>query len=73
MVNVLGSAGHTGDVIYRNTDEVMKTKGAYLHVYGKKQTKPFRKMGHITIVGEDVNELIEKGNQLKNILRVEAK
>ena len=73
MVNILGSPGHSGDVVYKNADEVMKTKGAYLHVYGKKQTKPFRKMGHITIVGDDVNELIDIGKHLKNMLRVEAK
>jgi 5-(carboxyamino)imidazole ribonucleotide synthase len=72
MINVLGSEGFSGDVVYRNAEEILKTPGAHFHIYGKKQTKPFRKMGHITICGNDVEALIEKGKQLKNLIRVEA-
>jgi 5-(carboxyamino)imidazole ribonucleotide synthase len=72
MINVLGSAGHTGDVVYRNAEEVLKTPGAHFHIYGKKQTKPYRKMGHITVCGNDVESLIERGKQLKNLISVEA-
>jgi 5-(carboxyamino)imidazole ribonucleotide synthase len=73
MINVLGSKGQTGEVNYKNVEDVMKTRGAHLHIYGKKQTKPFRKMGHITLCGEDLNSLIEEGNRLKKVLQVEAK
>ncbi|HAW52779.1 MAG TPA: 5-(carboxyamino)imidazole ribonucleotide synthase [Flavobacteriales bacterium] len=72
MINVLGSEGFSGDVVYKNAEEVLNTPGAHFHIYGKKQTKPFRKMGHITICGNDVESLIERGKQLKNLVRVEA-
>ncbi|MEQ8521209.1 MAG: hypothetical protein RIC15_03550, partial [Vicingaceae bacterium] len=72
MINLLGSEGHNGNVIYRGSDKVFECKGAYLHLYGKKQTKPFRKMGHITICGEDLNELISNAQTLKKAVRIEA-
>ncbi|MEQ9065059.1 MAG: 5-(carboxyamino)imidazole ribonucleotide synthase [Vicingaceae bacterium] len=72
MINLLGSEGHSGNVIYRGSDKVFECKGAYLHLYGKKQTKPFRKMGHITICGEDLNELISNAQTLKKAVRIEA-
>ena len=72
MINVLGSKGFSGDVVYRNSEEVHKTSGAHFHIYGKKQTKPYRKMGHITICGNDLESLIDKGKQLKNLIRVET-
>ena len=73
MINVLGEKGFTGKVDYKGIGEVLSTEGARLHVYGKKETKPFRKMGHITIIGEDLKDLIEKGHHLKKVIRVEAK
>ena len=63
MINVLGSKGFTGRVDYKNVQEVLNTEGARMHIYGKKDTKPFRKMGHITVVGNDFTDLIEKGNK----------
>ncbi len=73
MINVLGDKGHTGRVVYRNLEDVLNIDGAYLHLYGKKDTKPFRKMGHITIIGDELNDLMDKGRKIKNVLRVEAK
>jgi 5-(carboxyamino)imidazole ribonucleotide synthase len=49
MVNLLGAPEHTGDVVYEGLNEVMEKEGIHIHIYGKKQTKPFRKMGHITV------------------------
>jgi len=73
MINVLGSEGFTGKVDYKEIDEVLKMEGAHLHLYGKKETRPFRKMGHITICGENIEDIINKGNHLKKVFRVEAK
>lgn len=73
MVNVLGAEGHTGQVHYVGTEKVLETAGAHLHLYGKKETKPFRKMGHLTICGDDLEALIKTGNSLKNVIRAEAK
>ncbi len=70
MVNLLGEEGHTGDAKYAGIEECMATKGVHLHLYGKKKTKPFRKMGHVTIVNESVDELKDKANFVKETLKV---
>ena len=56
MVNLVGAEGYTGDVMYENIEEILKIDGVTPHIYGKKTTKPFRKMGHVTIVNENINE-----------------
>ena len=61
MVNLVGAEGHTGDVVYENIEEIMKMDGVTPHIYGKKQTRPFRKMGHVTIVNEDISENCAEG------------
>lgn len=73
MINVLGDKGFSGDVDFKNLDKVFETEGAYLHLYGKKDTKPFRKMGHITICGSNHDDLINKANDIKKVLKVQAK
>ena len=50
MVNLVGAEGHTGNVIYENIEKLMEMEGVTPHIYGKKETRPFRKMGHVTIV-----------------------
>jgi len=72
MVNVLGAEGFTGDPIYRNLEEIMSWEGVHAHIYGKAITKPFRKMGHITITGEEMEAVKKLGMKVKNTLRVEA-
>ena len=72
MVNLLGEDGYTGDAIYEGIEDCMETKGVYVHLYGKKVTKPFRKMGHITIVDPSVEELKTKARKIKNTLKVKA-
>jgi len=70
MVNLLGEPGHTGLAKYQGFEEVIKVGGVHVHLYGKRITKPFRKMGHVTIVDDDVNRLKEKVNFVKNTLKV---
>ncbi len=72
MVNIVGAEGHTGDVIYEGLDEVLKIENAFVHIYGKKQTKPGRKMGHITILSTEKQDLLHKSNKIKNSLVVKA-
>ncbi len=73
MVNLLGEEGHTGLAHYEGLEEVMAISGVHVHLYGKKLTKPFRKMGHVTIEDKDGNRLREKAEKVKNTLKVIAK
>lgn len=70
MVNLLGEPGHTGLARYAGFDEVVKLPGVHVHLYGKRFTKPFRKMGHVTIVDQDVERLKKKANFVKQTLKV---
>ena len=70
IVNLLGAEGFTGDAKYEGLEEVMQLDNVFVHIYGKKQTKPGRKMGHITIVSKEKNELTYKANRIKNVLKV---
>lgn len=72
MVNLLGAEGFSGPACYVGMDEVLAVSGVYVHLYGKKQTKPFRKMGHVTIVDEDVESLKKKATFVKSTLKVIA-
>ena len=72
MVNLLGAEGYTGDAKYDGLDQVMATSGVHVHLYCKKLTKPFRKMGHITIVDQDIARLKEKVQFVKQTLKVIA-
>ena len=72
MVNLLGEPGYSGPARYQGFEEVMKTPGVFVHLYGKKITKPFRKMGHVTIVENDVAALRNKADFVKETLKVIA-
>ncbi len=72
MVNLLGEPAHTGLARYQGFEEVVKITGVHVHLYGKKITKPFRKMGHVTIVDEDVESLKKKADFVKQTLKVIA-
>ncbi|MGE0588591.1 MAG: 5-(carboxyamino)imidazole ribonucleotide synthase [Cyclobacteriaceae bacterium] len=72
MVNLLGEEGYTGDAQYQGMEEVLKLEGVHVHLYGKKITKPFRKMGHVTIVDKDVESLNKKATFVKDNLKVIA-
>ena len=72
MVNILGEEGFTGMAQYEGLSEVMAMPGVHVHLYGKKQTKPFRKMGHVTIVESDLESLKKKANFVKQTLKVKT-
>ena len=73
MVNLVGAEGYTGEVIYENIEDILKIEGVTPHIYGKKTTKPFRKMGHVTIVNTDINEARKIAQQVKETIKVIAK
>ena len=56
MVNLLGAEGYSGNVFYENIEECMAQAGVHIHIYGKKQTRPFRKMGHVTVTNDSLEE-----------------
>ncbi len=70
MVNLLGEPGYTGPAIYEGMRECLQTEGVYIHLYGKKVTKPYRKMGHATIVDQDLAKAKEKANFIKDTLKI---
>ena len=73
MVNLVGAEGHTGNVVYENMEAILKLDGVTPHIYGKKQTRPFRKMGHVTIVNEDIEEARKIAQQVKETIKVISK
>jgi 5-(carboxyamino)imidazole ribonucleotide synthase len=70
MVNLLGEDGYNGQAVYAGFEEIASMPGVHVHLYGKKLTKPFRKMGHVTILDHDVESLKKKVNFVKNTLKV---
>lgn len=70
MVNLLGEAGHEGLARYEGIDDILAMEGVYLHLYGKKFTKPFRKMGHVCIINEDREQAINIARQVQQTLKV---
>lgn len=73
MVNLVGAEGHTGEVIYENIEDILRLEGVIPHIYGKKQTRPFRKMGHVTIVNEDVSKARQIAQMVKETIKVISK
>lgn len=72
MVNLIGEAGFSGDVKYEGLDDVLKIDNVFVHLYGKKQTRPGRKMGHATILSNERQELIHTANKINQTLKVKA-
>lgn len=72
MVNLVGEEGFSGDVVYENIEEVLKIDGVTPHIYGKKETRPFRKMGHVTIVNKDIDEARKTAQLVKETIKVIA-
>ena len=72
MINLLGEPGYEGAVEVEGLDEALAEKGVYLHLYGKKNTKPFRKMGHVTLLGEDIQEVKAKANRIKALIKIKS-
>jgi len=72
MVNLVGGDGYHGEVKYEGLDEILKMENAFVHLYGKKQTRPGRKMGHVTIMSREKQDLTFKANIVKHTLKVKA-
>ena len=70
MVNLVGKHEYYGPVIYKNIDQILVIDGVTPHIYGKKQTHPNRKMGHVTITNKNLKEAIRIGKQVKSIIEV---
>lgn len=68
MVNVLGAPGHSGPVRYEGLEDILKIDNAFVHLYGKKSTKPGRKMGHVTIISTEKQDLLHQFNKVKRTL-----
>jgi 5-(carboxyamino)imidazole ribonucleotide synthase len=72
MVNLLGEDGYSGEVVYEGLEEALKLEGVHVHFYGKKTTKPFRKMGHVTILDQNLDSLKDKAKAIKSWLKIKA-
>ena len=72
MINLLGAPNAYGIPVVKGLEEVLKIPGVSFHFYGKKRVKPYRKMGHITIIDKDISSAIKKAEQVKKIIRIEG-
>jgi 5-(carboxyamino)imidazole ribonucleotide synthase len=72
MVNIIGAEGHSGEPEYCGLNDVLGIDNAFVHLYGKPQTRPGRKMGHVTIMSSEKQELIHQANKIKQLLSVRA-
>lgn len=70
MINILGDVGFTGEYYLANENEILAIEGVYLHLYGKKISKSKRKLGHITVLANNTNELSEKVKRLMNLISI---
>lgn len=72
IVNLLGENGCSGEAVYDGLPQVLAMEHVFVHIYGKKTTKPGRKMGHVTILGQHRNDLVHKAHKIRQILKVSA-
>ena len=72
IVNLLGSDGYTGEAVYEGLNEILQIENVFVHIYGKKETRPGRKMGHITILSKEKQELIHQANRIKQTVKVKS-
>lgn len=70
MINVLGDENHEGETRYHGMEEIMKLKGVFAHMYGKANTKPNRKMGHITVVDNEIEKAMKKARKVKSTFTI---
>ena len=73
MVNLLGEKDHTGEAFVEGLEEVMAISGATVHLYGKWKTKPYRKMGHVTVVDKELESAKEKAKKIKDTLKIKTR
>jgi 5-(carboxyamino)imidazole ribonucleotide synthase len=70
IVNLIGTEGFSGDAKYEGLNEVLEMDNVFVHIYGKKQTKPGRKMGHVTILSKEKQDLIYKAHLIRRTVKV---
>lgn len=70
IVNILGEEGYSGKAKYEGLPEVLEMENVFVHIYGKRETRPGRKMGHVTIVSADRQDLLHKQNRIRRLLKV---
>jgi len=73
IVNLVGAEGCSGEAHYEGLEEVLQMDNVFVHIYGKKDTKPGRKMGHVTIISREKQDLVYKAHKIKNTLKVISK
>ena len=73
MVNLVGEKGYSGPVIYQGIEKAMEQSNVSVHIYGKSNTKPNRKMGHITVTDENLKNGLKKAKSIKNLIKVKTK
>jgi len=72
MINLLGEKGYSGNVIYQGLEKCLEVEGAKFHIYGKAKTKPFRKMGHVTVIDKSLESAVKKAEYIQKELRIVA-
>jgi 5-(carboxyamino)imidazole ribonucleotide synthase len=73
MVNLIGEENYKGEAVYQNLNETLQIENVFVHIYGKKETRPGRKMGHVTILSNERQELIHVAGKVKHLLKVISK
>lgn len=73
LINLVGAPNHDGNAHYEGLESILKMPQAFVHIYGKTKTKPGRKMGHVTLLGNDIPTLISEAHRIKQTLRVVSK
>jgi 5-(carboxyamino)imidazole ribonucleotide synthase len=72
IINLLGDKGHEGEAFYEGLNDVLKLDNVFVHIYGKKTTKPGRKMGHVTILHAEKQHLIHTAHKVKQLLKIKT-
>ena len=70
MVNLIGEKNYSGEAKYLNFEEILQIENVFVHIYGKKETRPGRKMGHVTVLSDERQEPIHIANKVKQLLKV---
>lgn len=70
MINLVGAEGNTGEAKYEGLEDILKIENCFVHIYGKRETKPGRKMGHVTVLSNEKQELIHQANRIKQLIKV---
>lgn len=72
IVNLIGAEGYSGPAQYQGLNDILAIENAFVHIYGKAHTKPGRKMGHVTILSKERQELIHQANRVKHGLIIKS-